>query len=106
MAPDLHAFTYSNWVGCYDTLVSTSGFCFLFGASCSSWLSKKQPTMATSSCEDEYRVVFIAFVECVWIRRLLANLDGGGGTLCRRDKLGLCANIGQHCRSFHKGFVS
>ena len=77
MAPDLHAFTYSDWAGCYDTRVSTSGFCFLFGASCISWLSKKQPTMATSSCEAEYMAAFTATVECVWLRRLLADLDVG-----------------------------
>ena len=77
MAPDLHAFTDSDWAGCYDTRVSTSGFCFLFGASCISWLSKKQPTVATSSCEAEYRAAFTATVECVWLRRLLADLDVG-----------------------------
>ncbi|MCO5552350.1 hypothetical protein L7F22_005861 [Adiantum nelumboides] len=29
-------------------------------SSCTSWLSKKQPTMATFSCEAEYRAVFTA----------------------------------------------
>ena len=62
---DLHAFMDSNWVGCYATRVSTSGFCFLFEASCISWLTKKQPTMATSSCEAKYRAAFIATIECV-----------------------------------------
>ena len=47
VSPYLHAFSNSDWVGCYDTRVSTSGFCFLLGASCISWLSKKQPTVAT-----------------------------------------------------------
>ena len=72
--PGLHAFTDSDWAGCYDTRVSTSGNCFLLGGSCISWLSKKQPTVATSSCEAEYRAAFTATVECVWLRRLLMDL--------------------------------
>ena len=44
------------------------------GNSCISWLSKKQPTVATSSCEAEYRAVFTATVECIWLRRLLMDL--------------------------------
>ena len=47
----------------------------MLGSSCISWLSKKQPTMATSSCEAEYRAAFIAMVECVW--RLVADLGVG-----------------------------
>ncbi|MCO5609329.1 hypothetical protein L7F22_063555 [Adiantum nelumboides] len=80
LSPDLHAFSDSNWAGCFDTRVSTSGFCFMLGSSCISWLSKKQPTIATSSCEAEYRAVFTATVECVWLRYLMANLGVGQGT--------------------------
>ena len=74
LPPDLHAFSDFDWAGCYDTRVSTSGFCFMLD---SSWLSKKQPTVATSSCEAEYRAAFTATVECVWLRRLMADLSVG-----------------------------
>ena len=77
LPPDLHAFSDSDWAGCYDTRVSTSGFCFMLGNSCILWLSKKQPTVATSSCEAEYRAAFTATVECVWLRRLMADLGVG-----------------------------
>ncbi|MCO5577499.1 hypothetical protein L7F22_031330 [Adiantum nelumboides] len=80
LLPDLHAFLDSDWAGCFDTPVSTSGFCFILGSSCISWLSKKQPTVAISSCEAEYRVVFIAMIECVWLRRLMADLGAGQDT--------------------------
>ena len=60
-----HYLSDSNWVGCYDTPASTSGFCFMVGSSCISWLSKKQPIVATSSCEAEYKATFTATVECV-----------------------------------------
>ncbi|MCO5554453.1 hypothetical protein L7F22_007983 [Adiantum nelumboides] len=69
-----HWQAYSDWAGCYDTRVSTSGNCFLLGGSCISWLSKKQPTVATSSCEAEYSAAFSPTVECVWLRRLLAGI--------------------------------
>ncbi|MCO5596042.1 hypothetical protein L7F22_050099 [Adiantum nelumboides] len=36
--------------------------------------------MATSSCEAEYRVVFTATVECVWLRRLMVDLGLGQDT--------------------------
>ncbi|MCO5572798.1 hypothetical protein L7F22_026557 [Adiantum nelumboides] len=74
LPPDLHAFLDSDWAGCFDTRVSTSGFCFMLGSSCISWLSKKQPAVATSSCEAEYKAVFTATVECVWLRRLMDDL--------------------------------
>ena len=54
--------------------MSVSGNCFFLGDSCISWLSKKQPTVATSSCEAEYRVVFTAIAECIWLTRLLMDL--------------------------------
>ena len=77
LPPDLHAFSYSDWARYYDTHMSTSGFCFMLGNSCISWLSKKQPIVATSSCEDEYRVAFTITVEWVWLKRLMANLSAG-----------------------------
>ncbi|MCO5593044.1 hypothetical protein L7F22_047049 [Adiantum nelumboides] len=52
----------------------------MLGSSCISWLSKKQPTVATSICEAEYWAVFTATVECVWLRRLMADLGVGQDT--------------------------
>ncbi|MCO5556912.1 hypothetical protein L7F22_010467 [Adiantum nelumboides] len=53
----------------------------MFGSSCISRLSKKQPTMATFGCDAEYMEVFTATVECVWLRRLMANLGVGQDTV-------------------------
>ena len=33
--------------------------------------------MATSNCEAEYRAVFTAVVECIWLRRLMVDLGVG-----------------------------
>ncbi|MCO5558217.1 hypothetical protein L7F22_011796 [Adiantum nelumboides] len=71
-----------NETGCkVQTLRTDRGGEYMSGAfkdflgnACISWLSKKQPTVATSTCEAEYRAAFTATVDCVWIRRLLADL--------------------------------
>ena len=47
------------------TLVPPSGNCFMIGHSCVSWLSKKQPTVATSSCETKYSTTISTTVECL-----------------------------------------
>lgn len=69
----LLAYSDSDWAGDYDTRQPTSGNCFFLGQSCISWLSKKQPTVATSSCEAEYRAAFTTTVECVWLCRLVED---------------------------------
>ena len=70
----LLGYSDSDWTGDFDTRHSTSGNCFFLGNACISWLSKKQSTVATSTCEAEYRAAFTATVDCVWLRRLLADL--------------------------------
>ena len=76
LLPYLHAFLDFGWAGC-ETSVSTSNFCFMLGSSCISWLSKKQPTVATSSYEAEYKTALTAMIECVWLRYLAAVLCVG-----------------------------
>ncbi|MCO5574898.1 hypothetical protein L7F22_028692 [Adiantum nelumboides] len=70
----LLGYSDSDWAGDFDTQHSTSENCFFLRNACISWLSKKQPTVATSTCEAEYRAAFMATVDCVGIRRLLADL--------------------------------
>ncbi|KAF5481966.1 hypothetical protein F2P56_002574 [Juglans regia] len=51
-------FSFSfNKVGCPDDRKSTGGFCMYFGSHLESWGSKKQPTVARSSTEAEYKAV-------------------------------------------------
>ncbi|MCO5600077.1 hypothetical protein L7F22_054185 [Adiantum nelumboides] len=52
----------------------------MLDSSCISWLSKKQPTVATSNCEAEYRKIFTATIKCVWLKRLMADLGVGQNT--------------------------
>lgn len=68
----LLGYSNSNQAGDYETQQFTRGG--ILGSACISCLSNKQPTMATLTCEAEYRVAFTAIIDCVWLRRLLANL--------------------------------
>jgi len=47
---------------------------FSFGSGVISWNSKKQPTVALSSTEAEYRGVAITACEVVWLQKLLSDL--------------------------------
>lgn len=67
------AFSDSNWAGCEITRRSTSGYVFLFNGGAISWRCKKQPTVALSSTEAEYKGFLDAGQEGIWIRRLMSN---------------------------------
>ncbi|MCO5567403.1 hypothetical protein L7F22_021093 [Adiantum nelumboides] len=54
---------------------STSGYMFSFGSAAVTWSSKKQPTVALSSIEAEYRGVAIAACEVAWLEMLLRDLE-------------------------------
>ncbi|KAH7364974.1 hypothetical protein KP509_18G001200 [Ceratopteris richardii] len=77
----------------------------MLGSSCISWLSKKEPTEATSSYEAEYREAFTATVECVWLKRLMADLGVGQFATTiftdRQSALAFARNLVFHARTKH-----
>lgn len=52
----IHAYTDANWAGDVNDRRSTTGYCVSLTKSGTlvSWKTKKQPTVALSTCEAEY----------------------------------------------------
>jgi len=63
-----------DWVGNVSNRRSTSGFMFSFGSGAINWSRKKQPIVALSSIEAEYRGATIVACEVVWLLKLLSDL--------------------------------
>ncbi|MCO5576026.1 hypothetical protein L7F22_029833 [Adiantum nelumboides] len=54
---------------------STNGYMFSFGSAAITWSSKKQPTIALSSTEAEYRGAAVAACKVAWLEMLLRDLE-------------------------------
>ncbi|XP_062013935.1 uncharacterized mitochondrial protein AtMg00810-like [Rosa rugosa] len=70
----LSAYSDVDWAGCPDSRRSTSGYLVYLGSNLISWCSKKQPTIARSSAESEYRSLAHASAETTWLGYLLYEL--------------------------------
>ncbi|MCO5576755.1 hypothetical protein L7F22_030574 [Adiantum nelumboides] len=71
---ELHGYTDLDWAGSATDQRSTSGFMFTLGSAATTWSSKKQPTVALSSIEAEYRGAAVAACEVAWLRKLFMDL--------------------------------
>eukprot|EP00268_Persea_americana_P015414 TRINITY_DN17101_c0_g1_i5.p1 TRINITY_DN17101_c0_g1~~TRINITY_DN17101_c0_g1_i5.p1 ORF type:complete len:525 (+),score=94.13 TRINITY_DN17101_c0_g1_i5:1509-3083(+) len=70
----LSGFVDADWAGDVNDRRSTTGYCFNTGSAAVSWCSKKQTTVALSSCEAEYMAATMATQECIWLKRLIQDL--------------------------------
>ena len=73
-ATNLYAFVDADWAGCPLTRRSTTGYCTFLGSNIISWCAKKQPTVARSSTEAEYRAMASATAELTWLTYLLCDI--------------------------------
>ena len=55
---ELHGYTDADWAGRH----STSGFMFSLGSAAVTWSNKKQPMVALSSTEAEYRGAAVGYM--------------------------------------------
>jgi hypothetical protein len=69
----------SDWTNCQDDRRFISGYCIFVGGNLVSWQSKKQPVVARSTTEAEYRVMTLGVAEMLWLKRLLENLKVNQG---------------------------
>ncbi|CAN1150187.1 Copia protein [Linum perenne] len=70
----IEAYTDADWAGDVNDRRSTTGYCAYVGGNLVSWRSKKQPVVARSSAEAEYRALALGITEVTWIGRLLQEL--------------------------------
>ncbi|CAM8975422.1 unnamed protein product [Rhodiola kirilowii] len=70
----LSAYSDADWAGCPTSRRSQSGYLIYLGSNLVSWCSKKQPTVARSSAESEYRALAHACAETTWLALLLSEL--------------------------------
>jgi Reverse transcriptase (RNA-dependent DNA polymerase)/GAG-pre-integrase domain len=71
----LVGYTDADWAGDKGTRRSTSGYTFNIGSGAISWSSKRQPTVALSTCEAEYVAQTQAVKEAIWLKGLLVELS-------------------------------
>eukprot|EP00965_Chrysotila_dentata_P164279 5424651-Pleurochrysis_carterae.AAC.1 len=71
LAPgDVAGYSDSDWA----TRHSTSGYVFMYNQAAISWSSKKQPSVALSSCEAEIIAASEATKEAIYLRSLFTDL--------------------------------
>ncbi|KAJ7533740.1 hypothetical protein O6H91_13G062100 [Diphasiastrum complanatum] len=71
---ELCGYVDANWGGDYDDCRFTTGYVFQFCGSCFFWSSKKQSTIALSTTEAEYKAMFSAAQEAIWLRQILEEI--------------------------------
>ena len=70
----LNAYCDSDWATCPLSRRSLTGYFIMLSASPISWKTKKQPIVARSSAEAEYRSMAVTSGELVWLKSLLQSL--------------------------------
>ena len=104
---ELVGFSDSDWASSIDDRRSTSGYCFYMNTECSpiSWKSKKQPTVALSSCEAEYMALGLCTQEALYLQRYISDLNVSSESLViysdSQSALDLVKNPVNHARSKH-----
>lgn len=68
---DLQGFTDAEFGSDKHDSKSIGGYVFKLGGMAVSWKSKKQPTVATSTCDSEYTALYFGVREAIWLRNLL-----------------------------------
>ncbi|PRQ27893.1 putative RNA-directed DNA polymerase [Rosa chinensis] len=71
----LYAYSVVDWADCPESRRSTSDYLIYLGNTLVSWCSKKQPTIARSSVESEYRSLAHSSAETTWLGFLLYELS-------------------------------
>lgn len=102
---ELVGYSDSNYAGDLETRKSTTGYVFQMGTNTITWNSKRQQTVALSTCEAEYMALSHTVCEGIWTRKLLKELGfPQPTTTIHEDNQGCIAlvkNPVQHHRTKH-----
>jgi hypothetical protein len=71
----LVGFSDASYACCPDSGKSIGAYCFSLGDGVISWASRKQKTVAQSTCDAEYIACAEAARECMWLRMLTAEIN-------------------------------
>lgn len=73
----LLAYSDADWAADTSDRRSTTGYCVSMckDSSLVSWKTKKQPTIALSTCEAEYMALALTIQECIYLEQLLRGID-------------------------------
>lgn len=74
---DMLAYSDSDWASDSDERRSTTGYVVVMQGGAVSWNSRRQQTIALSTCEAEYMALSAATQEVLWLRELNAELNPG-----------------------------
>ncbi|KAI0488731.1 hypothetical protein KFK09_028570 [Dendrobium nobile] len=102
----LRTYTNADWASNYSDRKSVSDFCTFLGPNLISWSVKKQATVVKSSTEAEYKALFAATSEILWLRRLASELqiEQTKPTVIHCDNVSVIAiakNLVFHARTKH-----
>jgi len=102
----LSGFVDADWAGNVNDRRSTTGYCFNTGSAAVSWCSKKQATVALSTCEAEYVAATMATQECLWLKRLIKEMISGSNYVVfihydNESAIKLAGNPVFHARTKH-----
>ena len=73
----LLAYSDADWAADTTDRRSTTGYCVSLSKNSSlvSWKTRKQPTVALSTCEAEYMALASTIQECIYLEQLLEGID-------------------------------
>ncbi len=74
----IHAYSDANWAADVTDRRSITGYCISLNKNgpLVSWKTKRQPTVALSTCEAEYMALAATVQECLYLEQLLQDIDG------------------------------
>lgn len=105
---NLYGFSHAASVVCPDTWRSVPCYCMFLDPNCISWHEKKQPTLARSSAETEYRSITVAASEPAWIVSLLHDVNVFIKILILYSMIILMRYISPqpHCTCSHQAYIN